>query len=318
MIRRMGGTLMGMTRAAFALSIVAAITGCDSRAKASDPAGGRAETKSKEYESCSASMQCQDDLRCFDHVCRRGARSTVGDYYAALGSQLRARGELAGAIDAFNKALGHYDSEKIALPPDVDCAYGTTLAAARAKKEQAELAARVLHRCVLAVPAGSSLRERALADLASLTDSGLDPLSLGRTQLADVYLTRAPQKPASDKLTINVTATPAVDKKTYTLLPERIAQPDLKTALVACWESYNQATRKEALAVTIGVQSKYYPSEYEDEPGKYSTKIDPAVALPAGPDANADQCVRAAVEPALKAVAGIRDAFQTKLTITVK
>ena len=32
------------------------------------------------------------------------------------------------------------------LPPDVDCEYGTTLAAARAKKEQAELAARVLHR----------------------------------------------------------------------------------------------------------------------------------------------------------------------------
>jgi len=307
-----------MSRAACAVAAIVAIAGCDSRAKASDPQGGRAESKSKEYESCGASMHCQDDLRCFDNVCRKTTRSTVGDYYAALGNQLRAKGELIGAIDAFNKALGHYDTEKIATPADVDCAYGTTLAAARAKKEQAELAARVLHRCILAVPAGSSLRERALADLAMLNEAGLDPLTLGRTQLADVYLTRGAQKPTSDKLQVSVTATPSVDKKTFPLIPDRIEQPDMKAALVACWESYNQATHKDALAVTVGVQSKYYASEYEDEPGKFTTKIDPAIAMPAGPDASADQCVRAAVEPALKAVTGIRDAFATKLTITVK
>jgi hypothetical protein len=306
------------SRAALAIAVAAAVAGCDSRAKASDPQAGRAESKSKEYESCGASMHCQDDLRCFDHTCRRSARSTVGDYYAALGTQLRSRGEMTGAIDAFNKALGHYDSEKIALPPDIDCEYGATLAAARAKKEQAELAARVLHRCVLAVPAGSALRDRALADLALLTESGLDPLALGRTQLADVYLTRGPSKPTSDKLSVTVNASPAVEKKTYALIPERLAQADIKAALVACWESYNQATRKEALAVTVGVASKYYPSEYEDEPGKFGMKIEPAVAMPAGPEASADQCVRAAVEPAIKGVSGIRDAFATKLTITVK
>lgn len=307
-----------MSRAAFVVAAAAAMTGCDSRAKASDPQSGRAESKSKEYESCGASMQCQDDLRCFEGVCRRGTRSTVGDYYAALGTQLRGKGELAAAIDAFNKALGHYDSEKIALPPDIDCAYGTTLAAARAKKEQAELGARVLHRCILAVPSGSVLRERALADLALLTEAGLDPLALGRTQLADVYLTRAPQKPASDKLQVGVTATPAVEKKTFALIPDRLSQPDMRTALVACWETYNQATRKDSFAVTIGVASKYIPSEYDDEPGAYSTKIEPAIVMPAGPDASLDQCVRAAVEPAIKAVTGIRDSFSTKLTITVK
>ena len=314
----MGGTLKGMTRAACALAAIAAISGCDSRAKASDPGAGRAESKSKEYESCGASTHCQDDLRCFDHVCRRTTRSNVGDYYAALGVQLRTRGEVAAAIDAFNKALGHYDSEKIALPPDVDCSYGTTLTAARAKKEHAELAARVLHRCVLAVPVGSPLRDRALADLAQLTEAGLDPLTVGRTQLADVYLTRAPQKPATDKLAVNVAATPAVEKKTFALIPERLAQPDLRSALVACWESYNQATRKDALSVPLAVSSKYIPSEYEDEPGKYVTKIEPPTAQPAGPEAGADQCVRAAVEPAILGVTGIRDSFTTRLTITVK
>lgn len=306
------------SRIVLALAIVSALFACDSRAKASDPEGGRADSKSKEYESCGASIDCAEGLRCFRQVCRRTARSTVGDYFAALGNQLRGKGELNGAIEAYNRALGHYDSEKIAVPPDVDCAYGGTLAAARAKKEQAELAARVLHRCVLAVPAGSALREQALADLAMLGESGLDPLALGRTQLADVYLTRAPQKPATDKLQVSVTPLPAVDKKTFPLIPARVMQPDLRAPLIACWEAYNQATHKNAMSVSIGVTSKYYPSEYEDEPGKYSMKIEDPVAMPAGPDASADQCVRATVEPVLKALSGVRDSFSTRLTITVK
>jgi tetratricopeptide (TPR) repeat protein len=302
---------------AYATLVLAAVAGCDSRAKASDPQAARAEAKSREYESCGASMHCQDELRCFEHVCRRGARSSVGDYYAALGAANRQRGELEAAIDAYNRALGHYDSEKIAPPPDVDCAYGSTLAAARKKKEHAELGARVLHRCVLAVPVGSPLRERALADLALLAEAGLDPLTLGRSQLADVYLTRAPQRPSADRLSVHVTATPPVDKKTFPLIPERLGQADVKAPLVACWETYNAATRKEAMAVTIGLKWQYLPSEYEDEPGRYQPRFDPASSA-AGPDGIAETCVRAAVEPALKALTSVRDAFTTRLTIAVK
>jgi hypothetical protein len=310
---------MGSSRYAYLVAAVAAFAGCDSRAKAADPAGARPESRSKEYESCGASLHCQDDLRCFDHVCRRSARSNVGDYYAALGAQQRSRGELEAAIDSYNKALGHYDSEKIALPPDIDCAYGIALSAAKAKKEHAELAARVLHRCVLAVPVGSSLRDRALQELATLTDSGLDPLALGRTQLADVYLTRAPAPPATDKLQVTLSTSPSVDsKKTYPVIPERLAEPDMRSALVACWEGYNKATKKTAMAVAIPFKVSYIPSEYEDEPGKFVTKIEAAAARPAGPDADAETCVRAAVEPALKGLNTIRDAFSTNLTITVK
>src|SRR5215467_14699051 len=155
------------------LAAALAAVGCDSRATASDPATGRAEQKSKEYESCAASMQCQDELRCFDHACRRTARSTVGDYYAAAGALARTRGNLEAAIASYAQALGHYDAEKLALPPDVDCGYGAALAAARSNKEHAELGARVLHRCVLAAPVGSRLRDQALADLAALADVGL-------------------------------------------------------------------------------------------------------------------------------------------------
>jgi hypothetical protein len=297
-----------------ALVLVLFAFACDSRAKASDPPRN---DKSKELESCSASADCAENLRCFEHACRRTARSAVGDYFAALGAQLKAKGDIEGAIDAYNRALGHYDSEKIALPPDVDCAYGAALAAGKAKKEHAELGARVLHRCMLAVPVGSRLREQALADAASLADAGVDPLAFGRASLADVYLTRAPQKPSTDKLTVAVTANPQPTGKTYQLIPDKLAEPDMKSALVACWDAYNAATHKDALSVSLGIKSAYIPSEYEDEAGVFSTKLDPAVAMPPGPDASADQCVRAAVEPALKGLA-LKDAFQTKLTLTIK
>jgi len=71
--------------------------------------------------------------------------------------------------------------------------------------------------------------------------------------------------------------------------------------------------------VTIGYKSTYTPSEYEDETGSFGVKIDPPSGLAAGsPEAAADQCVRSVVEPALKDLKTVRDAFATKLTITVK
>jgi len=300
------------------LAVAFLAVGCDSRATASDPAAGRAEQKSHEYESCSASVACQDDLRCFDHTCRRVARSTVGDYYAAAGALARGKGDLEGAIADYAQALGHYDAEKIALPPDVDCAYGAALAAAKAKKEHAELGAKVLHRCVLAVPVGSRLREQALAELAGLADAGLDPVLLGANKLADLYLTKGPARPATDKLTVTVTPTPTPRGKSYEQIPDKVNEPDIHTALVACWEAYSNASKKDTLTVTIGLKSSYIASEYEDEPGSYVTKLEAPAALGAGsPEAAADACVRQILEPAIKGLK-ITDAFATKLAVTIK
>ena len=86
-------------RGSLVIALVLAV-GCDSRAKASDPNAVRPDQKSKEYESCGASLHCQDDLRCFDNACRRTARSAVGDYFAALGARLRGAGDLEASIDA--------------------------------------------------------------------------------------------------------------------------------------------------------------------------------------------------------------------------
>ncbi|HEY3806110.1 MAG TPA: hypothetical protein VGL61_26085 [Kofleriaceae bacterium] len=295
-------------RVCIAIAVLALVSSCDSRAKASDPAGGR-DQKSKEYETCSSSAACADELRCFERTCRRTARSTVGDYYAALGAAARKKGDAEAAIDAYNRALGHYDSEKVALPPDVDCAYGAALADAVGNKEHAELGARVLHRCLLAVPVGSALRDQALADLARLNDAGLDPLALGRTALADVYLTRTPAAPSSDKLSIGLTG-PGVPSKSIDAITQKLTEPGPRGALTACWQAYNAASHKDTLTSNVGLKVTYTPSEYEDEAGTFTTKLDPA-------DSPADQCVHDAVDAAFKDLK-LREAFQTKLAVTIR
>jgi hypothetical protein len=301
-------------------AIVLVIAGCDSRATASDPVG-RADPKSREYESCSASSQCQDELRCFDEVCRRVARSTVGDYYATAGAQARGKGDLEGAIAAYTQALAHYDAAKVPLPPEIDCAYGGALAAAKARKEHAELGARVLHRCVLAVPVGSRLREQALGELATLAEAGLDPVLLGANKTADLYLTKAPARPATDKLTVTVTPTPVPTARSYALIPEKLTEAELRAALVACWEAYSAASKSTTLAVTIGVKSIHIPSEFEDDPderGRFVVKLEPPGELAAAsPEAAADACVRRVIEPAIKGLK-LTDAFATKLAVVVK
>ena len=305
-----------MREALVAAALFALVAGCDSKATASDPQGAapRPEQKSKEYESCGASMHCADELRCFDQTCRRTARSTVGDYYAALGAQLRAKGDLEGAITAYTSALGHYDTEKVPLPPDVDCAYGGALAAAKTNKDHAELGARVLHRCVLAVPSASALREKALIELAGLSEAGLDPLLLGAGKTADLYLTKGPTRPATDKLTVNVTAAPQPAKSMAAIVDAIGAQ---KSGLVACWETYNGASKKADMTVNIDVKTGYIASEYDDVSGTWVVKLQPTTAPAGTPEAAADACARSLVEPALKG-AKLAESFTSKLTITVK
>ncbi|HLL23182.1 MAG TPA: hypothetical protein VK427_13680 [Kofleriaceae bacterium] len=301
----MGNYLPGL---AAALCLLAA---CDTKATASDPQGGaapRAEAKGREYESCGATLHCGEHLRCFDNTCRRTARSAVGDYYAAVAGSALRRGETDVAIASYAQALNQYEAEKVAggVPPELDCAYGAALATGKAKKENAELAARVLHRCVLAVPVGSTLRSEALAQLATLEGSGLDPLLLGAAKTADLYLTKA-ARPSAEKLVVTVTATPE-PKKSFAAIRDKLMSADVRPGLVACWE----AAKQESLAVTLGVKSAYIESEYEDDPGAFAVKVEAPTSVD-----GTEACVRGIVEPALKATK-MSDSFTTKLAITIK
>jgi hypothetical protein len=298
------------------LPLLLLLAACDTKATASDPqigGGARAEAKSKEYESCGATMHCGENLRCFDNTCRRIARSAIGDYYAAVGAAALQRGETEPAIAAFAQAINQYEADKSAgsAPPDIDCQYGAALAAGKAKKENAELAARVLHRCVLAVPVGSSLRFAAMERLATLEGNGLDPVHLGAGKTADLYLTKAAARPSSDKLSITFSSNPEV-KKSWAAIQEKLGAADQRAAFVACWEAHFAATKKDELTVTIGVKSSFYQSEYEDDPARWVVKIEAPTSVEP-----AEACVRNVVEPVLKATKMV-DGFNTKLAVTIK
>lgn len=293
------------------LALLTLVAGCDSKATASDPQVPKVDQRSKEFESCASSAECMEPLRCFDLTCKKVARSTVGDYYAALGMSEAAAGRNETAIAAFSQAIGQYEAAKVSLPAEIDCAYGATLAAARTNKEHAELGARVLHRCVLAVPAGSKLRDQALTALALLSDSGLEPLTLAKPALADLYLTKGPKKPTTDKLSVAIAGLP---EKSNAAVVAKLNETDAHSALVTCWQNQFDATHKDTLVATVGVKTVFVASEYEDEQGVFVVKLDPPTA--AGPEAAGESCVRQVVEPVLKTTA--REGYQAKLSVTIK
>lgn len=305
---------MMMKHACALLVLVAAAAACDSRATASGGGGAelvKSDRLSRELESCGATQHCAEGLRCWDRMCQRPDRSALGDYQAARGARLLATNDIDGAIAAYAEGLAAYEAAKLTVPPDLDCAYGFALTRARGTKDKAELAARVLHRCILAVPVAVPLRAQAMAGLAELDSVGLDPNQIARPQLADLYLTRAPSKPATDSMQLVIAADPAPKGRTWGLIPERLSQSDARAALVACWEKNFAATQSKELNVKLPLEVKYKASEYDDEPGTYTVNWGPPGA------AAADACVRAAIEPLVQPLK-IRDAFTTTVQVVLK
>jgi hypothetical protein len=297
-----------------------ALAACDTQATASDPRGGapRGDQLSREHESCAASVHCAPGLRCLEQICQRTDRSVLGDYAAALGQLARSRGETDAAIALYAEAIGRYEADALAVPADIDCAYGDVLTTAKVNKERAELAARVLHRCLVAAPAAGPLRTRALADLAELFETGLDPIHLARTAPADLYLTRTAQRPDPAALKVTASAEPAPTGKTFPNLLARFGEADLRAPLVACWDAYYAATRKSGLAVQVPLRGKLVASQYDDEPDRLTVTVEGAPPTGSTPEATAALCVRAAVEPALKDLKTVREPFTTTLTVRVQ
>jgi len=298
------------------LAAVAALAACDARAT-TQATPARVDLKSRELESCAATMDCQDGLRCFDQVCRRTDRSIQGDFLAALATRAEASGDLEAALSAYAESIARYGGDSLKVPVEIDCAYGRALVKAKVNRERAELAARVLHRCLQATPVGAPLRAMTLANLAELSELGLDPAHLSAAEAADVFLSKAPSTPSSAKLTVGVSAEPTPGGKSWPVLSAKLGSTDLRPAFVRCWETYYAATKTPQLAVSMGLKARYVQNpEYEDE-GRWSISVDETEGL-TGPDAAADSCVRAALEPIFKKAEGVRDSFATRLTLTIQ
>ena len=259
-------------------------TGCDPTAKTSsnDRAFATSERLSRQHESCASSLDCAEGLRCFHQVCRSPEASLIGDYHAAVGARALAGSNGEKAATAYTAAVNRYQSDKVPVPPALECAKGRALVALRQDRDQAEKAARALHSCLLGAPAGSKLREQALADLAILGDSGLDPELLARAEPMDTYLTKQPARPSTESLVVEASGDARTKAGTYTEFLALIEGAPMREKLVGCWESHWKATKKKELSVTIPFRYRFIRADFvEDDRDKLSIEGDePAAGSP--------------------------------------
>ncbi len=288
--------------------LILLLAACDSSAKATDGRGGStAVVPSRQYESCASTDECESGLRCVDSVCRAAEAVVVGDYHAAVGARALASGDLEQAVRSYAEAANQYKAAGKDPPPIwLDCAHGHALTAARQNKDYAELAARVLHRCVTSAPVGSALRGRGLADLAELGDLGLDPLILATNPPADVYLTKGPKKPAADAVKVTVQGDGKASGPGWDQLVAAIT--GARAQLLPCWEQHGQGG---TVAVPFRFRNRFVQGEYEDS-DRYLLSAQDA---PGGEPA-ARACVAAVLVPIVKEYRG-RTAFDTVATISL-
>jgi hypothetical protein len=284
-----------LSPAALAIGLVVALGGCDPNAKTnSGDSAKHADRLSKVYESCGTTSHCEGDLRCFDHVCRSIKASVVGDYHAAVGERALAAGEVEVAVKAYTDAVNRYESDKIDTPLAVLCGKGRALTAARAERERAEEAALTLHQCLNAAPVGSSVRRQALADLAVLGQSGLNPELLAREELVREYLTLQPAGPSSADIKVTATGTAKAGSRGHDEILALIQGQ--RDALIPCWETNYKANKSKSLSVTVEMQSKFQQGEYEEDDGYRLVLRSPEPAA-----GTAERCVYDVIVPAADA-----------------
>jgi hypothetical protein len=293
-----------MSRSSIVVLLLLLPLGCDPSARSESRVVGAVavDHRSREHETCARSADCAEPLRCFDGTCRRVEGSVVGDLHAAVGDRRMAEGDPAAAAEAFGQAVARYEADKIEVPPDLLCAQGRAMARERGvPMRRYELAARLLHRCLLGAPAGSSLRDRALAELAGLLEHGLDPAHLARSGPADAYLTRQPDAPDQDQLAITVAVQSRSRASTFKRFVKYLEDsPEVRAALLDCWKGNFQQTRSERMELTLPFRYGYTLDQHEDFSHSWIKVAD--AATPADESAaEAAACARARLDPLVEA-----------------
>lgn len=276
------------------LAILSLLSACDPQARTAsgvaraDVAGGG--SASRERESCSATRDCEAGLRCLEGSCTKGG-SRIGDYHWAAGEAAEAKGDHGAAAQSFALALDKYPADQV--PAGLLCAYGAALRR-QADTRTAEQSARLLHRCVLGAAPGSADYRMAMRELAELEALGLDPALLERDRPADTYLTKQPQKPPMERLTIVVAPEKQPENRLAVSWVAMLSADEGKKALARCYEDYWNATRKTEAQLPMTFK---YKAKFDEEEEVYlggTLEVAPAVTL-AGPEAAATQCAATAL-----------------------
>ena len=269
------------------------VLGCDPQARPA--AAAAAANPSRERESCAASSDCEQPLRCIESVCRKPTVSRVGEYHWAAGRAALDKGSVGPATVELQRALQQFETDKIEAPAALLCDYGTALRRNTGDPKAAEQAARLLHRCLLAAPSGTPEHAAALRELVELEPAGLDPALLARDTPADTYLVRAPQRPAADTLKVEVAQTDAAHDKGYAAWSDVVKGEPARQAMIKCYGAYLDATQKAKLTVTIPLKMR---AQIGDDDlyvgGTLEQQPDPGAS---GAEATAGQCVRDALAP---------------------
>src|SRR6266568_9406297 len=169
--------------------------------------------------------------------------SRLGEYYWVSGQVNTEKGRLGVAVDAFQRAISEFESEKKDVPAGLLCDYGAALRRRVGDARAAEQAARLLHRCFLTAAPGAPERTRSLRELVELEPAGLDPALVGRDTPSDTYLIRPAAKAPVDKLKVTVARTQKAGDRGYENWAKFLeGNPDARAALARCFEPYWQAT----------------------------------------------------------------------------
>lgn len=290
-----------------------ATSGCDTAAKSVVPMAEPATIRSEVYETCAATDDCVEPLRCVDETCLLDSRSRLGDYHAAAGRRALAQGELEDAAKFYNQAVTEYEKDKRTPPADLFCEQGVALTAARDDRQMGEAAARVLHRCLLGVPPGSAFAQRALDSLAVLSEVGLDATLLARAEPADLYLTGQPAAPDLSGLKLKVSVDGSSRKKSIASLVTVLGDGAAMSKFAPCWLAHWKKTKVPLLKVEVPLDYRFRLDEDDEARDK--------AIIEAGSDSGtseADKCVgRAALEIAMEAAKGMRDDTRWKKKFTI-
>lgn len=267
-------------------------------------------------ETCGASADCERDLRCVDAVCLPERTSRLGDYQWAAGRAALDKGDPVAATEALQRAVAQYETEELPAPAALLCDTGAALARREGDARAGELAATLLHRCVLTAPAGGHDYHRGLAALASLEAIGLEPSLVGRDTVADSYLVGTARP--SGEPPIMVTPVAAAKDKGFTAFTTNLSTT-AKTDLLNCHTRFTTATKKTQLAVGLDLKNK---AVLGDDDAVVGAKLDATLALTSPDlDATAAECVRAAVAKAAQEFAKDRKAssgsWSGTITVTI-
>ncbi|MCP4444533.1 MAG: hypothetical protein GY811_04205 [Myxococcales bacterium] len=296
--------ISSVLRSSAALLLLTAVGACDSAERSGEQATvvQSPPGESTEFESCASTADCVGNLRCLNAQCASKVRSRLGDFHAARGRKALAEGDLSGVATAYNEAITTYEKESLSPPLELLCEQGMALAKAREDEKLAEAAARILHKCVLAVPPSSTIAMAAMDSLATLGEVGLDGELLARSEPADLYLTGESSGPDMSKLRVQVSSDGKSTKSSFNGFVEALRSDENKARFQACWQESWKQHKAEMLDVSVEVSYRFHWDPDDESRDRAEIKVSEMPGL-SGSAKEASECVQAAASEAALAVA---------------